>query len=134
MSGGGNHVARGGMSAKLAREAVPADVLREWENEESNDARALEEAQRKYQSASAEVEQLKRSLPELDTEIEKAKMDVETGKRRIADAQKRLKDLKCVPHSISILNIVLIPITELKRDHRSRKSMRWIRSKLRSMT
>ena len=45
MSGGGNHVAKGGMSSKLASEAVSPQTLQVYEEESEKAAQHLEEAQ-----------------------------------------------------------------------------------------
>ncbi len=45
MSGGGTHVARGAMSAKLAADVVQPAVLQRYERESEEDARAFETAQ-----------------------------------------------------------------------------------------
>jgi structural maintenance of chromosome 4 len=94
MSGGGGQPARGGMSSKLAAEAVRPEVLRGYEQECEDAARHLEEANQMVQSAEAELERLRNHGPQMDVAFQKLTLDLQNGKGRIADAEKRLQDLK----------------------------------------
>ncbi|KAF9819247.1 hypothetical protein IEO21_02286 [Rhodonia placenta] len=94
MSGGGTHVARGGMSSKLAAEAVPPDVIRKYDQDSEQAARELEQAQEQLRQIEAELEAVSRSGPQLDIAIEKATLGIQTGAKRIADAEKRVRELK----------------------------------------
>lgn len=94
MSGGGTHVARGGMSSKLAAEAVPPDVIRKYDQDSEQAARELEQAQEQLRQIEAELEAVSRSGPQLDIAIEKATLGIQTGAKRIADAEKRMRELK----------------------------------------
>ncbi|KAG0697734.1 RecF/RecN/SMC N terminal domain-containing protein [Suillus ampliporus] len=94
MSGGGNHVSRGGMSSKLQAEAVSPQVLRNYEQESEQSARALEAAQQELRDIEAEVERLTQAGPELELATEKLTMGVNNGKKRLADAERRVHDLK----------------------------------------
>lgn len=100
MSGGGNHVARGGMSSKLAAEAVSPEVLRRYEQDSEQASRELEEVLSRLRDMEGEVESLAKAGPQIDIAIEKASLDVQNGARRVADAEKRVRDLRCVslPH------------------------------------
>lgn len=94
MSGGGLQPARGGMSSKLAADNVNPDVLRAYEQESDVAQRKVEEVMQKHQEAEAELEEIRRTGPKLDMALDKLVMDIETGKRRIADAEKRVKELR----------------------------------------
>ncbi|KAI6154283.1 hypothetical protein BKA82DRAFT_4099537 [Pisolithus tinctorius] len=94
MSGGGTHVARGGMSSKLAPETVRPEVLRAWEQESEEAARGLEEAQKDLRSLEAEAERLTQAGPNLDMDIEKLSLDIKNGRKRVEEAEQRVRDLK----------------------------------------
>ncbi|KAF9011348.1 RecF/RecN/SMC protein [Cyathus striatus] len=94
MSGGGHNPQKGGMSSKLAKEAVAPDVLKKLEHDTENDARLLQEAQEELQAAEAELDRLTRSGPEIDMALQKLTLDIENGKKRISEAEKRVRDVK----------------------------------------
>ncbi|PSR72085.1 hypothetical protein PHLCEN_2v12066, partial [Hermanssonia centrifuga] len=94
MSGGGNHVARGGMSSKLAADAVSPETLRKYEQDSASAERELDAAVHELREAEGALEALSQSGPQLDIAIEKIGLDIQTGTRRIAEAQKRVQDLK----------------------------------------
>ncbi|KAJ4490187.1 RecF/RecN/SMC [Lentinula aciculospora] len=97
MSGGGGAPAKGGMSAKLAKDSVSPRQLQEFEQERDQAQSKLEEAIAMVRSAEAELEQLNRSGPEIDLRYAKLGLDIQQGKSRIEEAEKRLKNL--VTHS-----------------------------------
>ncbi|KAJ7045435.1 hypothetical protein C8F04DRAFT_1173499 [Mycena alexandri] len=94
MSGGGNQPARGAMSSKFAPEAVRPEVLRALEQESAEAERRLEQATRDAQASETELDRLKRAVPETETAFQKLGLDIENGKRRISEAEKRISDLK----------------------------------------
>ncbi|KAI0066534.1 hypothetical protein BV25DRAFT_1849078 [Artomyces pyxidatus] len=94
MSGGGNHVAKGGMSSKLAADAVSPDTLRGYERDSEAVARQLDEAVQELKQAEAEVDAVTRSGPQIDLSIDKINLDIKTGSQRIAEAERRINDLK----------------------------------------
>ncbi|KAG1748816.1 hypothetical protein EDD22DRAFT_981854 [Suillus occidentalis] len=94
MSGGGNHVSRGGMSSKLQAEAVSPQVLKTYEQESEQAARSLEAAQQELRDIEAEAERLTQAGPEIELDVEKLTMGVNNGKKRLADAERRVQDLK----------------------------------------
>lgn len=96
MSGGGNHVARGGMSSKLAADAVRPEVLRQYEQESEGAAKELEEAMRVLRGLEGDGERLALAGPQMEMEMEKLTMGVNNGRKRLEEAEKRLRDLKCV--------------------------------------
>ncbi|KAF8640540.1 hypothetical protein AX17_000202 [Amanita inopinata Kibby_2008] len=94
MSGGGSQPARGGMSSKLPSEAVPPEVLVQYEQESEDAARKLEDATKEARDAEAELDRLTRLGPELDLSFQKLGLEIETNKKRLLDAEKRVKELK----------------------------------------
>ncbi|KAJ6475290.1 RecF/RecN/SMC [Mycena vitilis] len=94
MSGGGNQPARGAMSSKFAPEAVRPEVLRSLEQESSEAEKRLDEATKEMHTAEMELDRLKRAIPETETAFQKLGLDIENGKRRISEAEKRISDLK----------------------------------------
>lgn len=94
MSGGGNQPARGGMSSKLAAEAVRPEVLKGYEQDSEQAARQLAEASEELREAETELDRLTRLGPQTEIAYEKLGMDIENGKRRISEAEKRVRELK----------------------------------------
>jgi structural maintenance of chromosome 4 len=94
MSGGGNHVAKGGMSSKLASEAVSPQTLKAYEKESGEATQQLEEALQSLRRVEAEVENLGKSGPQIDIAMEKINLDIQGCSRRIAEAEKRVRELK----------------------------------------
>ena len=94
MSGGGTSVSKGYMSNKLAADAVSPQLLQRYERENQEAQAELQEAVTKLQNAEAELEQLTKRGPEIDLAYQKLTMEVENVKRRIVDAEKRVKELK----------------------------------------
>jgi structural maintenance of chromosome 4 len=94
MSGGGGQPARGAMSSKLAADSVRPEVLRGYEKDSEDAAQHLEEAVREVRAAEEELERLRTSGPQVDVAYQKLSLDIQNGKGRIADAEKRLQDLK----------------------------------------
>lgn len=94
MSGGGGKVSRGGMSAKLAPENVSPDVMRRYEKESEDAGRALEERLREASECEAECEKLASEAPRVEMRMQKAELDVTTLAKRIAEAEKRVRELR----------------------------------------
>ncbi|KAJ3853636.1 RecF/RecN/SMC [Lentinula lateritia] len=94
MSGGGGAPAKGGMSSKLAKDSVSPRQLQELEQNREEAQAKLEEAIAAVRSAEAEYEKLNRSGPEIDLRYEKLGLDIQQGKSRIEEAEKRLKNLR----------------------------------------
>ncbi|CAD6897968.1 unnamed protein product [Tilletia controversa] len=93
MSGGGNRVARGGMSSKFADdEMTPEQVARL-----NNDRMALEEELRSHLHAIGQISELwesqKDRFAEMDVSIDKLKMDLGISNKRIQEAQRRIDGL-----------------------------------------
>ncbi|KAH8111883.1 RecF/RecN/SMC [Phellopilus nigrolimitatus] len=94
MSGGGTHVSRGAMSSKLAAEAVQPEVLRRYEKENEDLVNQLEASLAQLREFEASVENLTRNIPELDMSLQKIDLDIQTGAKRIAEAERRVRELK----------------------------------------
>ena len=100
MSGGGSQVSRGGMSSKQAVATVSPQVLRTYEKENEDAANQLQKATADLQEAEMELERLSTRGPELDMAYQKLGLDIENAKKRIIEADKRVKDIRHV-YSIS---------------------------------
>jgi structural maintenance of chromosome 4 len=96
MSGGGNHVARGAMSSKLAAEAVQPEVMRRYEKDSEEAARQLVAAQEELREYEMQLESVARRIPQVQMELQKLELDLQTGSSRIVEAEQRVRDLKCV--------------------------------------
>ncbi|OXG25339.1 hypothetical protein C367_03158 [Cryptococcus neoformans Ze90-1] len=94
MSGGGNRVARGGMSSKFKADKVAPEVVVKLEKESADAEAELQKFQEEKKAIEAEVVSLKRRLPEIEMEMEKIELDVSTASKRIVEAEKRLSELK----------------------------------------
>jgi structural maintenance of chromosome 4 len=93
MSGGGNRVARGGMSSKQV-----ADTTKEQVGRLEAD---LEELERKFQifqdkqrNVEANMREKTEEIPRVDTKIQKIMIEIDSAKRSLADAQRRVKELQ----------------------------------------
>ena len=93
MSGGGSQVSRGGMSSKQAVATVSPQVLRTYEKESQDAANRLQEATVAMREAEMELERLSTRGPEIDMAYQKLGLDIENVKKRIIEADKRVKDL-----------------------------------------
>jgi len=82
------------MSSKFATETVRPEVIQQYERDSAEALRNLEQATQEARQAETELERLKRSGPELDMSYQKLGLEIETGKRSISEAEKRVKDLK----------------------------------------
>ncbi|KZT27497.1 RecF/RecN/SMC protein [Neolentinus lepideus HHB14362 ss-1] len=94
MSGGGTHVAKGIMSSKLTADAVSPDALRRYEKESDDAAQQLEDVLQGLRKLEADMDNLAKSGPQMDIAIEKVNLDIQTGSKRIVEAQKRVRELK----------------------------------------
>jgi structural maintenance of chromosome 4 len=94
MSGGGTHVSKGGMSSKLASDAVSPDTIRRYERESEDASHELEQVLSEQREIESEVESLSKAGPQIDMAIEKVGLDIQTLTRRIADAESRVRELR----------------------------------------
>lgn len=102
MSGGGTTVARGGMSAKLAADAVAPEVLRQYEHDSEAAKAQLEAATQELKNAEAELEVIVKSGPQIDVALQKLDLDIKNHTKRVADAEKRVQELKYAHNRLDI--------------------------------
>jgi structural maintenance of chromosome 4 len=102
MSGGGSQVSRGGMSSKQAIATVSPQVLRTYEKESEDAADKLQKATADLREAEMELERLSTRGPEIDMAYQKLGLDIENVKKRIIEADKRVKDIGYVPSLSSV--------------------------------
>ena len=94
MSAGGNYVSKGGMSSKVAAEAIRPEDIRVLEQDSQRLAERLESALSKLREIDAALEELSRSAPQVDMQIQKIGLDIENEKKRINECENRVRDLK----------------------------------------
>lgn len=92
MSGGGTRVARGGMSSKLVAETSKEQVSKLEVDRDALDQefQMLQERQRELEMG---LKDLNDQIPETETIIQKASLEIESFKKNVADAQRRVKEL-----------------------------------------
>ncbi|KKY23225.1 putative nuclear condensin complex subunit smc4 [Phaeomoniella chlamydospora] len=92
MSGGGTRVAKGAMSSKLAAETTKEQVQKlELDRDElEKQFQAFTDKQRELE---ATLRQKQEEIPQLETLLQKLNLEVESGNRNLADAQKRVMEL-----------------------------------------
>lgn len=92
MSGGGTRVARGGMSSKLATETSKEQVskLEVDRDELERDFQAFQARQRELETS---LKELSDQIPQVETTIQKAGLEIESFKKNLADAQRRVSEL-----------------------------------------
>lgn len=93
MSGGGNRVARGGMSSKFKADKVAPEVVHRYEQELAVAEGDLQAFLAEKKSLEQQVTQLRKRIPDIEMEMEKIQLDVQTGSKRIAEAEKRIAEL-----------------------------------------
>ncbi|KAJ5377646.1 Structural maintenance of chromosomes protein [Penicillium cataractarum] len=93
MSGGGNRVARGGMSSKQVADTTKEQVGRlEADLEELE--RKFQIFQEKQRNVEANMREKTEEIPRVDTKIQKIMIEIDSAKRSLADAQRRVKELQ----------------------------------------
>lgn len=92
MSGGGTRVARGGMSSKQV-----ADTSKEQVTRLESDLEELEKKfqgfQEKQRNVEALMQEKSEEIPRVETKIQKIMIEIDSTKRSLADAQRRVKEL-----------------------------------------
>ncbi|KAH9070762.1 RecF/RecN/SMC N terminal domain-containing protein [Lactarius deliciosus] len=94
MSGGGGKPRGGGMSSKLAADAVPPDVLRKYEQDSEAATAQLTVTMEELRVAESELEAVGKSGPQINLEIDKVNLDIQNAGKRVIEAEKRVRDLK----------------------------------------
>jgi structural maintenance of chromosome 4 len=93
MSGGGSQPSRGAMSSKFAS-AISPQVLHSYERDNEQATEQLQKATTKLREAETEKERLSTRDPEIDFALQKIGMDIENNRRRIVEAERRVKELR----------------------------------------
>ncbi|KLT44076.1 hypothetical protein CC85DRAFT_311309 [Cutaneotrichosporon oleaginosum] len=93
MSGGGNRVARGGMSSKFKADKVAPEVVAQYESERATLQQELNAFQNDRRAVEQEVQQLRKRIPDIEMEMEKVELDIHTCSKRLAEAEKRLSEV-----------------------------------------
>lgn len=93
MSGGGNRVARGGMSSKFKADKVAPEVVHRYEQELAVAEGDLQAFLSERKSLEQQAVQLRKRIPDIEMQMEKIQLDVQTGSKRIAEAEKRIAEL-----------------------------------------
>ena len=96
MSGGGNQVSRGAMSSKFAPASVSPQVLQQYERDNEQATHKLQQALHGLREVEAELNGLRTRGPQIDLSLQKLGMDIDNVSRRIAETDKRIKDLRFV--------------------------------------
>jgi structural maintenance of chromosome 4 len=94
MSGGGAKPRGGGMSSKLASDAVQPEVLRKYEQDCASADAQLAETIEELRAAEVQLDSVMRSGPQIDLEIDKVNLDIQNAGKRVIEAEKRVRDLK----------------------------------------
>ncbi|MCJ1266184.1 hypothetical protein MMC22_006066 [Lobaria immixta] len=92
MSGGGTRVARGGMSSRLIAETSKEQVskLEVDRDELEQEFQAFQDKQRELE---ARLKDLNDQIPHIETTMQKASLEIESLKRNLLDAQRRVGEL-----------------------------------------
>nr|WJN25097.1 condensin complex subunit [Farysia itapuensis] len=94
MSGGGNKVSRGAMNSKFSADDVSPEQLKRMER----DRDSAEEMLRGHLTSIKTVESLleghRAREPQIEVTLDKIQMDLESGQQRMAEAKKRVAELK----------------------------------------
>ena len=92
MSGGGTRVARGGMSSRLVAE-TSKDQVSKLEVDRDHLEKEYQTHQEKQREVEALLKDFSEQTPQIETAIQKANLGVESVKRNLADAQRRVSEL-----------------------------------------
>lgn len=134
MSGGGNRVARGGMSSKFKADKVAPEVVVKLEKESADAEVELQKFQEEKKAIEAEVVSLKRRLPEIEMEMEKIELDVSTATKRIVEAEKRLSELKYAANSFALSETDNCTRSQSKPDAADEKRIKALDAEIASLT
>jgi structural maintenance of chromosome 4 len=93
MSGGGAKVSRGGMSSKFAADKVEPEVVARYEKESATAEEEFARFQGDRKAVEKEIEAMRKRIPQIEITMEKMELDVQTGAKRIAEAEARIPEL-----------------------------------------
>ena len=95
MSGGGNKIARGGMSSKfMSDEDATPDVIARLDRDTTKADDAVRAFTSDRQEKEKEFADCQKKSPEIELQISKTEMAIRAGKKRLEEAQKRILELK----------------------------------------
>lgn len=112
MSGGGTRVQRGGMSSKFASDCVEPQVITRFEKESDVAQQDLAAFLSEKKAAEHEVTDIKQRIPQVELSITKIELDVKNGRKRVAEADKRLQELQYVsaqPSVFPLFSLTAVP-------------------------
>ncbi|KAJ5334607.1 Structural maintenance of chromosomes protein [Penicillium brevicompactum] len=92
MSGGGTRVARGGMSSKQVADTTKEQVSR-LESDLEDLERKFQAFQEKQRNVEAQMKERSEEIPRVETKIQKILIEIDSTKRSLVDAQRRVKEL-----------------------------------------
>ncbi|KZT62670.1 hypothetical protein CALCODRAFT_140377 [Calocera cornea HHB12733] len=94
MSGGGNRVAKGGMSSRFAADRVEPNVVARYEKETSDAEEHAQKTQVELREAEVQLEIVEKNIPKVDMSISKIQLDIKGLQARLDEAQTRAKELQ----------------------------------------
>ncbi|TDL18277.1 hypothetical protein BD410DRAFT_880867 [Rickenella mellea] len=89
MSGGETQVAEGAMSSKFQDTAQP-EVLRRHKKESGDASKKLDAALAEFKDFETQFDRLTKHIPQIDMAIPRAKLDIQTGAKRITEAERHV--------------------------------------------
>ncbi|KAL4872364.1 hypothetical protein BDV12DRAFT_142631 [Aspergillus spectabilis] len=92
MSGGGTRVARGAMSSKQVAD-ISKEQLTQMESDLEEMERKFQHFQEKQRRVEAALREKSDEIPRAETKIQKIMIEIDSGKRSLADAQRRVQEL-----------------------------------------
>lgn len=92
MSGGGNSKKKGLMSSKLVADTTKEQVLK-LEGDRDGLEQKFQEFLEYQRECETRLRDFKNRIPELETKMQKITLEIESGTRNLADAQRRIKEL-----------------------------------------
>lgn len=105
MSGGGTTVQRGGMSSKLAPDAVSPDVILKYERDSETDDREYRAALAQHKELELKLDNLRKATFSLD--LDKVDLDIKNCTSRIQESERSLKERRaqCKPEASDLARI-----------------------------
>ncbi|KKK20217.1 hypothetical protein AOCH_005760 [Aspergillus ochraceoroseus] len=127
MSGGGTRVARGGMSSKQVAD-ISKEQLAKLEGDLEDMERKFQHFQEKQRRVEAALREKSEEIPRVETKIQKILIEIDSSKRSLVDAQRRVKELsaahvpsKADTHRANDLEEQIAGLAEQIEDLRAQK-------------
>ncbi|KAL2868613.1 condensin subunit SMC4 [Aspergillus lucknowensis] len=92
MSGGGTRVARGAMSSKQTAD-ISKEQLTQMESDLEEMERKFQHFQEKQRRVEAALREKSEEIPRAETKIQKIMIEIDSAKRSLADAERRVQEL-----------------------------------------